>query len=483
MDFIIIVCSIIAVVCGGFALIINIGLKISDIKDKKAKEQREKEQYDRMIGQIERSTWCFPIETFQQKCNEVKIAPPLNESTISKAKKAIQEILFDLKIPEKYHSKYLTEEKINWYFEEIEKSDYKKIVQWIRKEASTHKIVTISNEAEYQKAKLVMIDILKKANINPLYHSMYLEKAKIKECFASADARKREEQDRKRQRQLEKTKEKEAQLVKEYSKDLKFIGKEKTTKFIKKQIAFFESQIEACKIEYDCALNNTSKKSMKYDKKSNTWAYQGGIANAIAGPAAGVMMASDAKRRDDERNQRNAELSAINIQLFALQSQRIKSEQAKFEAELKFWKNALNSMKYQLEEWQDADDLLTAISPKVNYYYSSETGAVRLKIAFNETPNLKIYGDKRAYVDGSVLVEFWDNDEVCGTAVCYLPYGGTSKNCESKCICTQTHPLNKNKKYTINFRPNKLWAMEYTDEIRTTVNRLEKYYENNSEIQ
>jgi len=483
MDFIIIVCSIIAVVCGGFALTINIILKTSDIKDKKAKEQREKEEYYKIISEIEKSTWCFPIETFYQKCNSLKITPPLNDAVISDSQKIIREILIDLKIPERYHHQYLSEEKIKGYFQEIENNDYKKIVKWIRKDASVHQIKTISNEAEYQKARLVMLDILKKAKINPCYHPLYLERSKIEECFLAADARKQEEKERKRQRQIEKTRKEEARLAIEYSENSKLIGKEKTIQFIKKQIAWFESKIEACKIEYDCALNNTSKKSMEYDKKSNTWAYHGGIASAIAGPAAGVMMASDAKRREDERNQRNAELSAINIQLFALQSQRIKSEQAKFEAELKFWKNALNSMKYQLEEWQNADDLLTAISPKVNYYYSSETGAVRLKIAFNETPNLKIYGDKRAYVDGSVLVEFRDNDEVCGTAVCYLPYGGTSKKCESKCICTQTHPLNKNEKYTINFRPNKLWAMEYTDEIITTVNRLEKYYENNSEIQ
>lgn len=483
MDTILIVCLVVVVLFGGIALAINISLKAKERKAKKAQEEQKRKQYDEMIKEIDSSTWRFPIDIFKKECNKAGIFPPLNETSISKTKKVIQRILLDLEIPEKYHSKYTTEENINFYFEETTKNDLKTIVQWINKEASVHKIETISNEAEYQKAKLVMMDILKKAKINPRYHEMYLDRAKIEECFLAAAEKQQEKKDKKHQRQLDRTREKELQLEKEYSEDLKHTGKEKTVHFIKKQIALFESKIEDCKNEYDRNLHNASKKSLEYDKKSNTWAYQGGIASAIAGPVAGLMIASDAKKRDDERNQQNAELSAMNLQLFILEAQRIESKQAGFEAELRLWKDALKSTKYQLEECKDAEYLLDFISPKVTYYYSSDTGAVRLKIGFSETSDLKICDDKRGYVDGSIFVDFLENGEVCASTICCLPYGGTSKECEAKCICTQTKPLDKNKKYSIHFRPNKLWAMEYTAEIGKSLKRLEKYNETNGEIQ
>lgn len=486
MDGFIIFCFVIAIIFGGIAIAIKIALKAQEKKEQQAQEAQEKEKYDHMIKKIEESTWSFPVEVFYKKCNALKITPPISETIITKSQAAVKEILTELKIPEKYHDQYLTEQKIQSYFEEIEKNEYNKIVRWIKNEFPKHQIKEISNEAEYQKARLVMSDILKKANVNSYYRPIYLERSKIEECFLAADLKKQEEKERRHQRQLEKTRKAEALLFEEHSKDLEYdleyIGKEKTVKYIQKQIAFFESKIEECKQEYERALHETSAKSLKYDKRSNNWAYHGGIASAIAGPAAGIMMASEAKKREDEANQRNAELSAINLQLFALKAQRLKSEEAELGEELHCWKNALGSTKYQLEEWQDSDHLLKILSPKVKYYHSSETGAVKLNISFEKTVDFKIYGEKRAYIDGSVLVEFWNNNELCGSAICCLPYGGTSKDCESKCFCIQTQPLNGSKKYSIRFKPNKLWAMEYTDEIIETMYRLEKYNENNSEI-
>jgi hypothetical protein len=277
-------------------------------------------------------------------------------------------------------------------------------------------------------------------------------------CFQEVAKNTQSYEERKKQRRIKETRKKEKEFEKECTEWLKYEGKEKSIQYCKAQIAIFEQEIRQCKEEYDELSGNTAKRSVEYGQVKNNWATHGGVASAIAGPVAGAVIAVDAKNRIDAQNEKNAELSRINMELFFLKSQEISTRQKKAEDELKYWKKMLKSFEFALEEWQNGEDLLARIAPSVYSCKVTETGAVKLKISYSKASDLLVYNEKPAVVDGCFYVNLKHEGEIVGKAVCCLPFKGTTSTCELDCICTET--IDPNAQYEIGFSPKKLWAIE-----------------------
>lgn len=328
----------------------------------------------------------------------------------------------------------------------------------------------LSTKSGYEKAKLYMSDILAKADVPNAYHDEYLSREMIRKCLKDASDAINREREKAEQEQLSAIKKDERILERNLSFCLTDIGKEKTINYCKTYVDYYKFQIEACDIAIATLNGDTAKRNALFNHSSNTWAYHGGIASAIAGPAAGIMMASQAKQRDDERNAFNAQLMALNIQYRMEKEREIKQDKEKLKSKLIFWEKALESTKYQLEEKRDSKELFDALSPKIKSCTVSKTGTITLKIGLSKTKSIKVYNEKPAYIDGSIKVQFIKDDKVCGSTICYLPFGGTSSPYDATCMCTSLPALkNPDEKYEIQFLPNKLWLMESIEGLKSAI--------------
>lgn len=450
--------GVIAVICGIISLLCHIGVKGYEKEERREKEAQEQKRLETMYRELEAGTWEFPVYEFEAELESLNIKYPVDDTAVPRANQVILSILNRYGVPPQYHGRCLGKEQINGYFLELERLEREHIISQIQKHSFRHGATSITTEAGYQKARVIMENVLKDSDIPDDRRGKYLEREAIEACFADVAIRLQKIQDQKRQTRLEKKRKEEAALAKQYAQETKYIGKEKTVRFCKAQVAAFRKEVQACKDELDGKIEETAERSMQYDQVDNNWATHGGVASAIAGPVVGAVMAADAKQRIDQRNQKNAELASLNMQLLMLNAQEIKSRQAKAEQELRKWNKKLEAAKYALEEWQDETDLLKQINPSVKSCRVSETGAVKLTVSFHSTPDLLVFGEKHGFVDGSILVNFKDGDKVCGTAICCLPFLGSTYEGTAECICTKT--TEPDKKYQVEFAPNKLWAME-----------------------
>lgn len=447
-----------AAVFGGIALAIHISIKRSDKKERLEQERNKEEQRKELLKQLEAGTWKFPVYEIEAEWEELGIMYPINDVMLPKANEIVLNHLNSYGVPAHYHSKFIGKEKINAYLLEAQQIERNQIIELLQTLSNRQSFTGITSEASYQKAKVIMENALDANQISSKRRSFYLSREQIESCFTEVAKRTQKQEERRLSRELKQMRKEEADYESQCCQWLEYVGKEKTIQYCNAQIAFLEQQIQQCKDELSGKVDETAARSMQYEQVNNNWAAHGGVASAIAGPVAGAVMAADAKRRIDNQNQKNAELSQLNMQLFLLQAQEIKSRQAKAEASLKEWEETLQSAKFALEEWQDADFLLSQINPTVSSCKVTKTGAVKLKISFGTTPGLRVYNEKPAFVDGSVLVQIKDGDKIVGTTMCCLPFKGTTKFGSGECICTQT--TNPNGQYQVDFAPNKLWAME-----------------------
>ena len=450
--------GVIAVICGIVALLCHLGVKSYEKEERREQEAQELKRLETMYRELEAGTWKFPVYELEEELENLGIKYPVDDAAVSGANQVILGILNRYGVPHQYHGRYLGKEQINGYFLELERLEREQVIAAIQKHAIRNGATSITTEAGYQKARVIMENVLEESDIPDERRSKYMEREQIESCFTEVSIRLQQIQERKRQTRLEKKRKEEAALAKEYAKETRYIGREKTVRYCKAQVAAFKKEIQACKDELDGKIEETAERSMQYDQVDNNWAIHGGVASAIAGPVVGAVMAADAKERIDQRNQKNAELASLNMQLFMLNAQEIKSRHAKAEQELRYWNKKLEAAKYALEEWQDENELLKQIKPSVKSCRVSETGAVKLTVRFHSTPDLLVFGEKHGFVDGSLLVTFKDGDKVCGTAICCLPFLGSTHEGTAECICTKT--TDPDKKDQVEFAPNKLWAME-----------------------
>lgn len=442
----------------GLIISIKISVAINENKEKQQEQQLQEHKKQILEKQLKENTWNLPVVTFVEKCKHIDFQPPLNDNAVNNANKVIIEILTQNNIPPEYHKRYLGKEKILFYYQQFEELETTRIVRMLERECKIHNFSGINSEASFQKALVILENAMEKSEISPTRFSIYTNKEKVKSLFDSAIKNVEKKEEQKNQRLIKQMREEEALFAKECLVGLEFTGKEKSIQYCKQMIAHYEQNLKILDDQLNNQVDETAKKSMDYEQVDNNWAIHGGVASAIAGPVVGAVMAADAKQRIDQRNAKNAELSHLNMQLFLLKAQEIKAKQNDEKENLEHWQNELRKIKYAMEEWQDENHLLNVLNPTVEECAITKTGAVKIHLRFASTSGLRIFGEKPACIDGSIKVILKKDSKVCGTAICCLPYLGTTYNWHAKCICTET--TDPNAKYEITFEPNKLWAQE-----------------------
>lgn len=262
---------------------------------------------------------------------------------------------------------------------------------------------------------------------------------------------------------LEELREQEEALYERYTYYAHYTEQSKSIHICQDKIREAENIIYQCERDEESVKNGGEATYLLGHQKESSWAVHGGIASGIAGGAAGVAVAIDTERRNQQKRQQNANLASSVAALSVMQLEKIWDRKRGAQSDLDRWTAKLNEAKVLLCEKLNQSELLAMLHPSVENFEITETGAVKLNVKLHSTPNLIIFDEIKAVVDGSIEVLLKVDGEVVGSAVCVLPYGGMTNSATAKCICCK--PEKQAKEYTFDFSPNHLWAVETKAEV------------------
>lgn len=184
------------------------------------------------------------------------------------------------------------------------------------------------------------------------------------------------------------------------------------------------------------------------------WATWGGIANGLAGPAAGLATAADMQARnaqiraENELRRKNAMPAYMLVTNSASQN---RSRADEIEEELQL-------LKEKLIVDTPADDVMKMLSVSNATADVSETGACIITATVSAKSDLFIFDDVPAVADGSIIAHIIEDGNEIGTASMVFPVNGvTSSTGIAGIMLSGAH---KEKKQTVTFNAGKLWLME-----------------------
>lgn len=257
---------------------------------------------------------------------------------------------------------------------------------------------------------------------------------------------------------LEELREQEEALYERYTYYAHYTEQSKSIHICQDKIREAENIIYQCERDEESVKNGGEATYLLGHQKESSWAVHGGIASGIAGGAAGLAVAVDTERRNQVKRQQNADLASSIASLSVMQLEKIWDRKRGAQSDLNYWTAKLEEVKTLLCEQLNQKELLEMMHPSVEEYQITETGAVKLKVKLYSTPNLIIFDEVKAVVDGSIKILLKVNNEVVGSAICVLPFGGMDGSATVNAICCE--PEKKATAYTFDFVPNHLWAVE-----------------------
>lgn len=325
-------------------------------------------------------------------------------------------------------------------------------------ECDTHKISSIANEANYQKAKLIAESLMDSVGIPKEHQAQYVTKERLSQYLAEINRKKQTAAQLEMEQKIAALRIEEAEMEKEFKRYADCAGREKSTCYCNEQIAYNEHIIAQCDAEISRICGNAADIHIKGTQKEHSWAILGGIANGIAGGAAGLAVAIDIEQQNQAKRQHNAQLTSDVLTLVELQTKNFRARKASAQKSIEWWWQELESSKFMLIDDSNGTDLLSKLHLNVLSVENSLTGAVKIQIEVNATPDLLIYDNVPAVVDGSITVLLKIGEKVVGTTVASLGYEGAYKRHNIDCICTNISEQAEN--YRIEFAPHHLWLVE-----------------------
>lgn len=189
-------------------------------------------------------------------------------------------------------------------------------------------------------------------------------------------------------------------------------------------------------------------------QSEHSWSILGGIADGIAGPAAGVAVALDAQRENAEIRRMNEIRGNLVMPVYAQKAQTNAAERRAAE----YAATELKALQTKLFTEDDPAGMFEKLSFADTAVTVSDTGTCDVTTRISAPENFVIFDDVPARIDGTVLARICDGDRVIGEAKLVFPKGGVrgDENLEGICLyCGEPK-----KKYTVAFAPYHLWGAE-----------------------
>ena len=189
-------------------------------------------------------------------------------------------------------------------------------------------------------------------------------------------------------------------------------------------------------------------------QKEHDWAIHGGIANGIAGPAAGLAVAADVQAKNAQIRAQNE----ANAKAFAPIMMTSYSGAADHDRRASALLEEIETTKTKLVSSDDAKTCLSKISFSNTKVDVSETGTCTVTTSAKLASPMIIFDDVDAIIDGTIIAKIYDGKSLVGTASLVLPKYGVKGETNLKGMCLYCGT--KGKSYTVEYAATNLWAME-----------------------
>lgn len=289
---------------------------------------------------------------------------------------------------------------------------------------------------------------------------------------------KREKKESEQAAELKKLNEQEQQFEEATKRYISCYGQEKAVKMCLDEAAIYRSIMDNCDREYAAIMNAANMAYRSGKQPEQSWALHGGIASGIAGGAAGLATAMDVQKRNEGIRAANQELLHSVTFLSADATTKINRKKAEAEESATLWEKRAEKAKNYLVQDYPSNDLLARLNPELIKQERSNTGAIRVNIKLHSTPNLRIFENVPAVVDGCIKAALWDGEKKVGEAYFALPYCGATKDCELSSICRGSD-LKRRQNYIVTFEAEHLWAIETPEAIYDPITDEEKLRKKN----
>ncbi len=190
-------------------------------------------------------------------------------------------------------------------------------------------------------------------------------------------------------------------------------AQQKRVYMLEREIAPIEKQMKDLRFK----MNNEER--LMGVQKERDWASWGGAASAIAGPAAGVMVASDIQNENQKIRAQNEILQIAAI----YKRQKDYEEYEKAEQKLIEIRSAIAAAKQAVEHTLSKEDMVSLISIKqtidvVSHHF------IQVKIDMNSKEEVKIANIFPAVIDGVISAQVYLDSNLIGESLLVLPYEG-----------------------------------------------------------
>lgn len=192
-------------------------------------------------------------------------------------------------------------------------------------------------------------------------------------------------------------------------------------------------------------------------QKEKDWAVHGGIANGIAGPAAGAVTALNIQAQNAQIRAQNK----ANLQAYAPMIMTSYKGAASYESQARGIAETIENAKTKLLAKDDAQTCLKRLAFTDTKVDVSETGTCTVTTNVALTEPFAIFEDVKAVIDGTVITKIYDEEILVGTAALVLPSRGIGyyhNPYPLKGMCLYCGEKDRN--YRVEFAAVNLWAME-----------------------
>lgn len=353
--------------------------------------------------------------------------------------------------------KYATKEKLIEFYEKCEKEGIKELRDPFLKKKASQIAETIG-----------ICDI---SDIDDLF-----EIAK-KNTFEERNRIKREGEERIRLVQIDKANKEDPKDYDLLSKYSDLYGNDKPIVMLNDQYAVTIGNLDSKIFSYmvmigsaDAFSRNAHQYKQYLHEKEYDWAVAGGIAQGIAGPAAGLANALDAQQKNVAVHQKNAGIDAVIDKLavkgliqsydWSVELSKVKSQKQELENELQ---NKTEKLKYKVVGEENDSEAFSNIQIISVDYTISPIGSVRIFAKVYQKTPCYIYGNKAAYVDGTLAAKVFQNGVLIGVADLVLPFEGLKNNDAKNPLTLEgicLYNADPKESCTIEIIPKNLWKIE-----------------------
>ncbi len=363
---------------------------------------------------IEQGHWKVPCLEFYKICKHIKLSSFSNPTELKRAQLIIEDLLAQENLPTKYSHIYSTEEKLTTYYKQG------------RQLYTAEQIKEIERKKEEERCEQKRLNTPIRTNLNDTQQKV----------IDLASRLMRHRGNEKRIHWLSEILETEQNKLTKINRKLYDLGKE---------------------------INDYSQ-PVEWEKPVD-WAIMGGLAQAIGGPAAGVMAAMETQESNAGVTERNIQRIETNKKLLSYAKNEQYTTTKEQEHQLKIVKQVqsdLNKIKFKLDfDTVSATELFANLELSGTVNYNKDTLEITVDVKNNFTPPEIEGASTPLVVDGVLIAKVICRNILVDSVKILLPVNGLKKDESSQITSYTEYRLpNMSEKYTVEFEPLKLWIME-----------------------